>query len=112
MQIEPPEFTLIFLEGEGIITSSEKNLRSKISSIISSINELESKKRRIDFEIRRQKKSLARKRLELKRVTKSSHTRTNYVLESGDETEFLDEVRDLRRFDNLLLEESNRILEQ
>lgn len=101
------------LEENQIISSSEKNLRSKIESILRSLENLSQKKLRIEFEIKRQKKSLIRKREELKRVSKSTSKRLSLTIEAQNQNpEVLQEkLRELRVLDNKLLQESSRLLE-
>lgn len=92
----------------------KQNLESKIESIIRTIENLSEKKIRIDFELRRQKKSLARKREELKRVSRSSQAKVSLSLENSFNTN-LQEIEDqqyaLKRT-QFLLQESARILEE
>lgn len=93
--------------------TSKQNLESKIESLIRSIQNLSEKKLRIDFELKRQKRSLARKREELKRVSKSSHAKTQISLESSVESQIEEtsSVVDYKRTQSLL-QESARILEE
>lgn len=98
-----------------IISDSEKNLRSKIDSILRSLENLSAKQARIEFEIKKQKKSLTRKRQELKKVQKSSTRKLSVAIE--EQTEILGyclddvDLQELRRLDSKLLAESSRILE-
>lgn len=97
-----------------VIQDSDMNLRTKIDSILRSIENLSSKKARIEFEIKRQKKSLYRKREELKKVSKSNRTKINLSLESGNLIHPDLEEKDLlqlQRLDSILLAESSRVLE-
>lgn len=99
----------------GLITNSEKNLRSKIDSILRSIENLTEKRLRIEYEIKKQKKSLYRKRQELKRSSKTTRRKISLSLESVSNSGSLPielDSRELRRLDSILLEKSNRILEQ
>lgn len=94
-----------------VITGPDMNLRSKIDSLMRSIENLTEKKLRIDFEIKKQKRSLARKRNELKKS--SAHFRAR--LESADKIEFKNGETYSRRelveaVDNYLFQESDRIL--
>lgn len=105
---------LLYLESQGQISTADKNLRSKIDSILRSLENLSNKKLRLEFEIKKQKKSLYRKRQELKRVTRSNQKKVSLTLESGDlPDDLFDEtdLRDLRRLDSILLEESSRQLD-
>lgn len=105
---------LHFLEKTQVISSPEKNLRTKIESLLRNLEQLESKKSRIDYEIRKQKKALIRKREELKKASKSLKTRSSLVQESLELDEQFDEleaVYDIQRLDNILLQESNQKLE-
>lgn len=104
---------LSVLEEKSVITTSEKNLRSKIDSLIRSLENLSEKKLRIEFEIKRQKKALTRKREELKRVSKGNQSKLVLTLE---ESEFGPKLvpegnSELRRIDSRLLQESNRLME-
>lgn len=105
---------LHYLEKTQMISSPEKNLRTKIESLLRNLEQLESKKSRLDYEIRKQKKSLIRKREELKKASKSLKTRTSLVQESlelnGNFNE-LEAVLEIRKLDNILLQESNQILD-
>lgn len=108
------EKLLSVLESTQTISTSEKNLRSKIDSIVRSLENLSEKKARIDFEIKRQKKSLTRKREELKRVSKSNQAKVTLTLESkGINPDIISEgVLELNRLDSKLLQESNLVIEQ
>lgn len=95
-----------------LISNEQANLRSKISSISRSIEQLTQKKLRIEFEIKRQKKSLARKREELKH---SSFTVSGKLaLESQNPISIFhgEEVKLLQKIDRKLLTESAKILEE
>lgn len=105
------EEDLVFLERTKIISSSEKNLRSKIDSIIRSIENLTEKKLRIEFEIKKQKLSLERKRLELKKSHKTTKVKVKAALESGS-IQVTSEGTDPNMIDNYLLRVSHQILEQ
>lgn len=93
------------------LRTPRENLESKVESIIRSIENLSGKKFRIEFEIKRQKTALARKREELKRVSKTHSAKVVIRSESQieDETPKEDPI-DLRRTQRLL-QESARILE-
>lgn len=103
---------------EGTATSSaprtsKQNLESRIESLIRSIQNLSEKKLRIDFELKRQKRSLARKREELKRVSKSSHARAKISLESSVDPQIEKETMMVeKKRTQSLLQESARILEE
>lgn len=104
---------LTFLEDAGVITTADKNLRSKIESIDRNLEQLLQKKLRIEFEIKRQKKSLVRKREELKKVTSRNNAKLKLTLESGnlvpDPCE--EHYTWLRQFDSKLLQESSQRLD-
>lgn len=94
--------------------NSKQNLESKIESLIRSIENLSEKKGRIEFELKRQKKSLARKREELKRVSKSSQAKVTLSVEQSDSNTSIGKQispDELRRTQTLL-QESARILEE
>lgn len=95
-----------------LITDPEKNLRCKMDSLLRSIENLTAKKLRLEYEIKVQKRSLARKRMELKKVSK--HFKVQ--LESTQDPvlqEVVAEQKDLTlETDNYLLRESFRILNQ
>lgn len=100
---------LDYLFEKGLISVSEKNLRSKIDNIIRSIENLQQKEIRIKREIETQKRSLTRKRIELKKNSKSLKKKTTSVSESLEiQTPY---GRNREAYDNCLLRESNRILE-
>lgn len=103
------------LKETGLIKDPEKNLRSKIGSLLSSLKNLQEKQRRLDYEIRRQKKSLVRKQQELKRVSRSLTNRRQTILESsnlGQSDVILLMLREQRRLDSIAIEEINRLLDQ
>lgn len=94
-----------------VITGPDMNLRSKIDSLVRSIENLSEKKLRIDFEIKKQKRSLARKRNELKKS--SAHFRA--TLESAAEIElrsgeFVSRKELVEAIDNYLFQSSDRVL--
>lgn len=106
--------SLKVLQERTIITEPDKNLRSKIDSIVRSIESLSAKRDRIDYEIKRQKKSLERKRMELKKS--NTHLRSEQTLDakfrvsSGLLSESLS--LSLGDIDDYLLRESHRVLEK
>lgn len=104
---------LDFLREAKVITTADKNLRCKIDSILRSLENLSAKKLRIEYEIKKQKKSLLRKRQELKKVSKSNQKKLTIALESGNliESPSEEELSFLRRLDSILLEESSQQLE-
>lgn len=93
--------------------TSKQNLESKIESLIRSIRNLSEKQMRLEFELKRQKKSLARKREELKRVSKTTQIKGNLSLEGSVLESQNQETRtdDIKRTQSLL-QESARILEE
>lgn len=109
------EITLLTqLEESQVISTSEKNLRSKIDSIVRSIENLSEKRARIDFEIKRQKKSLTRKRQELKKVSSSTQVKAKLTLEQTKDFpgfRLQDKRPALRVLDSRLLQESSRVLD-
>lgn len=93
-----------------VITAEDKNLRSKIESISSSIVNLQRKRARIDLEIRRQALSLRRKREELKRVTKRNQKTLSETVILNEQHHPL--KRDiLLKNDQRLLQKSSQSLE-
>lgn len=105
---------LSVLESSGLISTPERNLRSKIDSIVRSLENLSAKRLRIDFEIKRQKKSLVRKREELKKTQKSTRAKATLALESGGlihKAIRQKEILDLQRLDSRLLQESTQVLD-
>lgn len=86
-------------------------LASKIESLMRSIENLSQKKIRIEFEITRQKRSLARKREELKRVSKSLNRKVSIRLESTDNPGQEKDLEGQQKVFQRLLSESARILE-
>jgi len=98
-------------ESTKVIQEPEQNLRSKMDSLMRSIENLTAKKLRIDFELKKQKRSLARKRMELKK----SHQTISVRLESAKINPILletvgQQVQDFNQIDDRLLRESARIL--
>lgn len=114
MITEDQEKTLIYLEKNSIITTEDKNLRSKIDSLTRSLENLSQKKARLEFEIKRQKVSLTRKREELKRVSKRNSAKLQLSLESGILSEVPAEkaIPWLPKLDSKLLQESSLVLEK
>lgn len=115
MQMTENEVILLTqLEEAQVISTSEKNLRSKIDSIVRSLENLSEKRARIDFEIKRQKRSLTRKRQELKKVSSSTQMKAHLTLESTKDFPGLrltDKRSELRVLDSKLLQESSRVLD-
>lgn len=106
-------------ETEGILTensapkTSKQNLESKIESLIRSIENLTEKKLRLDFELKRQKKSLARKREELKRVSNSkTKAKVSLTLEGSQESQISETTKNDFKRTQSLLQKSARILEE
>lgn len=111
----PRKSDLEILEEAGIISTPEKNLRSKIDSILRSLENLSQKKMRIEFEIKKQRKSLERKRLELKRSHKSQNFKAKFVLENSnsnlDQTLIIS-IREQQRLDSIVLQKTDLVLNQ
>lgn len=101
-------------ESSGIIQTPVRNLSSKVDSILRSIQNLTEKKVRIEYEIRKQKASLSRKRSELKKAQKSTSRRIKISLESSDPTQQskTEELRNFQKQVSKLLEESARVLDE
>jgi hypothetical protein len=97
------------------ISDSSKNLRSKIDSIVRSIENLSQKKLRIEFEMRKQQQSLTRKRQELKKRSRSNRIKVRAALESSntdlEQDSAKKEIEELLRLDSILLQESDRVLD-
>lgn len=74
---------LQLLSEAGVISEPEQNLRSKVDSLVRSIENLTAKRLRIEYEIKMQKRSLARKRMELKKGSKHSKAKLESALETG-----------------------------
>lgn len=89
-----------------------QNLRRKTDSILRTIESLSAKKISIELEIKQQKRVLARKRLELKRRSKSNQVRLKAALESAGITEMPKENSEILKLDQNLLRESSKILEE
>lgn len=99
-------------EGSKVLTKPEEALRSKMESQIRAIRNLEEKQKRLALQVRTQKRSLARKREELKKANRSTGRRLRTQLEQGT----LDESANLLaplvdRIDNQLFLETAQILE-
>jgi hypothetical protein len=110
-----PEFPyrdLQVLVENKVISTSEQNLRSKMDSLIRSIKNLEEKRSRIDYELKKQKSSLARKRMELKKDSKHSKARLSTALEEGVISRKISPQQiDGANVDDYLLRESALILD-
>lgn len=94
-----------------VISTPERNLRSKIDSLLRSIENLESKRARIDYELKKQKRSLARKRMELKKDSKHLKAKTESALKAGVLIEQADPRFPWNSIDDYLLQESARKLD-
>lgn len=95
-----------------VITQPQQNLRSKIESLIRSIDNLEAKRSRIDYELKKQKRSLARKRMELKKDSKHLRAKTESALQSGALNEsFHSRTVNILNQDSSLLQRSAEILD-
>lgn len=97
------------------INTPRKNLISKIDSILRNLENLSQKKLRIEFEIKKQKSSLQRKRDELKKAQKSLRVRTRISLESADSiSEFSSEqeLDDYLKRCSRYLSETQRVLDE
>lgn len=104
--------SLAALNEAQVINKPQKNLRSKIESLIRSIENLEAKRARIDYELKKQKRSLARKRMELKKDSKHLASKLESATGSGVLNEHVQrQIQDLRNQDNSLLQKSAEILE-
>lgn len=114
MSYDDQERVLTNLTEKGMIRESEKNLRSKIESILLSLEALEKKESRLTSERRKQLKSLARKREELQRVSKrtTARVKTASYEQKAEWTQTPGSLSDLRRLDSKLLQESSDILNQ
>lgn len=99
----------------GLISTPEKNLRSKLDSILRSIENLTQKRLRIEFEIKKQKASLLKKRQELRRSTKSHSAKVKIALESSDpirQIKIEEAFKELQRLDSIALQKSDQVLNQ
>jgi hypothetical protein len=97
------------------INTPRKNLISKIDSILRNLENLNQKKLRIEFEIKKQKFSLHRKRDELKKAQKSLRVRTRISLESADsisEFQSEQELDDFLKRCSKYLSETQRVLDE
>lgn len=107
-----PIVSLKALEEAGRIQNSETNLRSKCDSILRALTSMLAKKERLDYEIRKQKASLTRKRQELLRVSRGFKSRKKTLRESTGTIDQIGNLEDwLIRYDSQLLQESARILD-
>jgi predicted nucleic acid-binding Zn-ribbon protein len=94
-----------------MISTADQNLRSKIGSLIKSIENLQEKKSRIEYEIRKQQKSLARKREELKRAhSRFSGQKKKVLSESSSSSLEISIEKTIDRLDSNLLRESDLLL--
>jgi t-SNARE complex subunit (syntaxin) len=92
--------------------SPELQLKSKIASIMRSIENLSQKKGRIEYELKRQKQSLERKRLELKKTKSVSTSKFALSLEQYSDFPVEEIERIIKAYDQRLLAESARILDK
>lgn len=107
-----PKSNLKSLEEAGRIQNSETNLRSKCDSILRALTSMLAKKERLDYEIRKQKASLTRKRQELLRVSRGFKSKKKSLRESQIQDDQVGHLEDwLLRYDSQLLQESARILD-
>lgn len=110
---EPLETTLENARLAGVISTPEKNLRSKMDSILRSLENLTQKKLRIEFEIKKQQKSLIRKRQELRRSSSTRSKKLKVALESSQiepNSDYESRSRSIQILDSRLLQESDQAL--
>jgi len=103
------------LEEAGLISTPERNLRSKLDSILRSIENLTQKKLRIEFEIKKQKASLLKKRQELTRSNKSRSAKLKIALESANparQPDLNQRIKELQRLDSIALQKADQVLNQ
>lgn len=110
--LEELEKDLEVLESTGSITTEESKLRSKLKSVIRTIEDLEAKRLRITFELKQQKKALARKRNELKKFKKHSQTKVKAAIESNVIVDSQERQDPLRSIDDALLQQSAQLLKK
>lgn len=111
---EPTRVTLENAQNAGVISTPEKNLRTKLESILRSLQSLQSKKQRIEFEIKKQQQSLVRKRQELRRSSSTRSKRLRAVSEAQTQnSEFFEQMsKALQVLDSRLLQESAQELDR
>lgn len=98
-------------EGSKVFTKPEQALRSKMESQIRAIRNLEEKQKRLGQQILAQKRSLARKREELKKANRSTGRRLKSQLETCTLNESASLLLPLvDRIDNYLFQETSQIL--
>lgn len=114
MLYKDQKFPTEYLVEANLITTPEKNLRSKIDSILRSLENLSAKRDRIDFEIKKQKRSLFQKRAELTRSNRTLKKKKISVSESQSESDLLlqKSLQEQGRLDSIQLQESDRVLNQ
>lgn len=94
-----------------LISTADQNLRSKIGSLIKSIENLQEKRSRIDYEIKKQQKSLARKREELRRAASRLSVQKKKVLSESDNSTLESYIFGvIQKIDSALLRESDQLL--
>lgn len=113
MFITEKKFQSSNLKETTVISTPERNLRSKIDSLLRSLENLTSKKLRIEYEIKKQKRSLERKRSELKKSNKTVTRRYRLSLENQtlQEASSSQEIKEFLREDQLLLQKSSQMLD-
>lgn len=106
---------IVTQESTSPINTPRKNLLSKMDSILRNLENLSQKKLRIEFEIKKQKSSLQRKRLELKKAQKSLRVKTRISLESANSISEFQSEQELEEFlkrCSKYLTESQRVLDE
>lgn len=113
MEIAPEEIQPILeiLNESQKVPENDRYLRGKIERLILTIQVLESKQRTLNSEIKKQKRSLARKREELKKSAKRLRTGNATVTIKESQSVHYLESR-LREIDQDLLQRSDEILDQ
>lgn len=110
LSLESGKEEKVSIKEETKVLTPRQSLESKIESILRSIENLSAKKLRIEAEIRRQKKSLANKRQELKVL--SSKVKVSIKAESSTLDPNSQEItKDENKRIQLLLRESAKVLE-
>jgi hypothetical protein len=106
---------IVTQESTSPINTPRKNLLSKMDSILRNLENLSQKKLRIEFEIKKQKSSLQRKRLELKKAQRSLRVKTRISLESANSISEFHSEQELEEFlkrCSKYLTESQRVLDE
>lgn len=87
------------------------NLKSKIGSLLRNLDQLAAKKARIEFEMKKQSKALYTRRLELKKLSKSTNVKAKIVLEDNLNSNHGELEEETKAIQTLLQESDQKLKE-